>query len=298
MRHVILPLVALALVAVPAVAQFQEILDQADRLHKQDQFEQSRLFLEGTLARAATDPQRAELQWRLARAWLNLGDQAEDRGVNGQDLLSYFEKGEAAADKAIALDPENHLGYYWKSGNIGRWGQVKGILNALNKARPMQELLRQALRVKPDHADSYYVLGQLYEQVPGFPLSFGNKDYAVSLGRLAVDLRERQVKAGLEEELDYDFYTELARHLWERNWDASRRQRDQKRKAASYRSAASPLDKGCFYEATLTLDNISDRQEALRLARWTAAQLQALPGHTGSKDDDLEEVRELLASWK
>ncbi len=298
MRPLMVTLFGLALAAAPAMAQFQEILDQADRLHKQDQYEQSRLFLESSLPRASTDAQRAELQWRLARAWLNLGDKAEDRGVKGLELLSYFERGEAAADRAIELDPGNHLGYYWKSGNIGRWGQIKGILNALSKASPMRDLLEQALKVKPDHADSYYVLGQLYEQVPGFPLSFGNKDFAVSLGRLAVDLRERQVKAGLEEELDYDFYTELAKHLWARNWDASRRIRDQKRKAGAYRSAASPLQTGCFYEGTVSLENRSDRQEALAIAERTARQLEALPARSGAQDDDLQELRELLASWK
>ena len=44
-----------------------------------------------------------------------------------------------------------------------------------------------AVRLKPDFANAYYGLGLLYASLPGWPLSFGNKDYAVSLLRKAVD---------------------------------------------------------------------------------------------------------------
>ena len=59
--------------------------------------------------------------------------------------MKIFEKGQEYADQAIAADPQNNLGYYWKSSNIGRWGQVKGILNSLFKAGPMRDLLLKDL---------------------------------------------------------------------------------------------------------------------------------------------------------
>ena len=204
---------ALLLIIVPlGMADFQDILDRVDQLHEAEKYEQTKSLIESSLAEATSGDQRAELHWRLARAWLNLGDEAEDSGTQGEALLAYFESGEAEAQKAIEADPNNHLGYYWKSANIGRWGQVKGILNSLFKAKPMRDLLQQAVAVEPEHADSYYVLGQLFEQVPGFPMSFGDKDYAVSLGRKSLDLQEQQVKAGIEDEINYDFYRKNS--LW------------------------------------------------------------------------------------
>jgi tetratricopeptide (TPR) repeat protein len=292
-------ILALFLIVVPlCMADFQDILDRVDRLHQEEQYEQTRSLIETSMAEAATDAQKAELHWRLARAWLNLGDEAEDSGAAEEALLACFERGEAEAQKAIEADPNNHLGYYWKSANIGRWGQVKGVLNSLFKAKPMRELLQQALAVEPEHADSYYVLGQLYEQVPGFPVSFGDKDYAVSLGRKSVDLQEQQVRTGIEEEIDYDFYTEMAKHLWERNYSDSRRAREQGKKESKYRSTPDPMEKNFYYEAVVSLKDTSDREEALELINWVIRELQNLPERTDSQDDDLKEAREVLESWQ
>ena len=292
-------ILALLLIIVPlGLADFQEILDRVDQLHEEETYEQTKSLIESSLAEAKSGAEKAELHWRLARAWLNLGDEAEDSGTAEEALLAYFESGEAEAQKAIDADANNHLGYYWKSANIGRWGQVKGILNSLFKAKPMRDLLQQAVAVEPEHADSYYVLGQLFEQVPGFPVSFGDKDYAVSLGRKSLDLHEQQVKAGIEDEINYDFYTEMAKHLWERNYTAARRAREQGRKKNKYQSISDPMEKNFYYEAAVTLEGDSDREEALELINWVIRELKGLSGRTDSQEDDLKEAEEVLASWQ
>jgi tetratricopeptide (TPR) repeat protein len=291
-------LALLLIVVALAMADFQETLDKVDQLHEEEAYTQTRNLIESSLAEAKSGAEKAELHWRLARAWLNLGDEAEDSGTGGEALLAFFESGEAEAQKAIQADANNHLGYYWKSANIGRWGQVKGILNSLFKAKPMRDLLQQAVAAEPEHADSYYVLGQLFEQVPGFPVSFGDKDFAVSLGRKSLDLHERQVKAGIEDEINYDFYTEMAKHLWERNYTAARRGREQGRKKNKYQSISDPMEKNFYYEAAVTLKDISDREEALELINWAIGELKGLSGRTDSQDDDLKEAEEVLESWQ
>jgi len=291
-------LLLVSLLASPVLwADFQQDMAQADLLHKHDAHEEARALLEAALDRATGGREQAEIYWRLARAWLNLGDQAEDKGVKGDALLAFFVKGEELAQKGIDADPGNHLTYYWKSATAGRWGQVKGILNSLFKAKPMRDLLQKALALEPDHADSYYVLGQLFEQVPG-GISFGDKDWAVSLGRKAAELRSVQVRAGEEEELVYDYYTELAKHLWERNWNSAKRQKEQAKKAAQYAARTDPLEKNCYYEGTLQLKNLSDREEARGLLAWTVDELQALPRRTQGEEDDLREALEVQAGWK
>jgi tetratricopeptide (TPR) repeat protein len=291
-------ILALGLIIVPlGLADFQATLDRIDGLHQAEDYEQTRSLIESSIAQARSNAEKAELYWRLARAWLNLGDQAEDSGIVDEELLAYFERGEAEAQRAIDADPDNHLGYYWKSANIGRWGQIKGILNALFKAKPMRDLLQQAVASEPEHADSYYVLGQLYEQVPGFPVSFGDKDHAVSLGRKSLDLHEQQVQAGIEEEINYDFYTETAKHLWERDYSAARRTREQGRKRSKYSSASDPMEKGFYYEAVVSLKDMSDREEALELITWVIQELERLPHRTDSQEDDLKEAKEVLESW-
>lgn len=290
---------ALVLIVVPlSIADFQDILERVDQLHEAEMYEQTKSLIESSLVEAASPEQKAELHWRAARAWLNLGDEAEDDGSGEEQLLALFARGEAEAEKAIQADPNNHLGYYWKSANIGRWGQVKGILNSLFKAKPMRDLLQQALAVEPEHADSYYVLGQLFEQVPGFPVSFGDKDYAVSLGRKSIDLHEQQLKAGIEEEINYDFYTEMAKHLWERNYTAARRVRGQGRNKGKYDSISDPMEKNFYYEALVSLKEMSDREEALEMIKWVVRELEGLSDRTDSQEDDLKEAREVLGSWQ
>ena len=287
------------LIVIPlSMADFQDVLDRVDKLHEAEDYEQTKSYIESSMAQAGSGAEKAELHWRLARAWLNLGDEAEDRGIVDEELLSFFEQGEAQAQKAIDADPSNHLGYYWKSANIGRWGQIKGILNSLFKAKPMRDLLRQAVEAEPDHADSYYVLGQLYEQVPGFPISFGDKDYAVSLGRKSLVLHEQQVKAGIEDEINYDFYTEMAKHLWERDYSAVKRKREQGKKMRKYESTSDPMKKNFHYEASVTLKNMSDQEEALELINWVIRELEGISNRSGSQDDDLKEAEESFESWE
>ena len=97
--------------------------------------------------------------------------------------------------------------------------------------------------MNPDRSDPYYVLGELYRELPGWPVSFGNVDTAVSLGRAAVDMRQEQVENGTEKELVYNFFTELAKTLYKRSWSAAARTAEQKNKTARLASAATPFDK-------------------------------------------------------
>jgi tetratricopeptide (TPR) repeat protein len=246
---------------------------------------------------ASGDREQAELYWRAARETLELGDLAEKAGKPQADVLAVFTEGQGYAEKAIASDPQNDLGYYWKSANIGRWGQVKGVLNALSMSGPMRDLLVKELSLNPDRTDAYYVLGELYRELPGWPVSFGNVDAAVSLGRKAVEARQAQVENGVEKELVYNFYTELAKTLHKRNWSAATRAAEQKNKASKLASAATPLDRGSLYEATISLQDVSDRVEARALVQWVVEELQKAPFITAPQKKDLQKAKDALKGW-
>ena len=270
---------------------------QADTLHDQGKFAEAKNFLLDAAKSAASGKEKAELFWRAARETLEIGDLAEKAKQPTADILKIFVEGEGYADKAIEADPQNDLGIYWKSSNIGRWGQVKGILDSLFKAGPMRDLLFKVLALNPDRSDAYYVLGQLYRELPGWPLSFGNIDQAVSLGRKAVDLRTEQFQAGAEKDLVFNFYTELAKTLYKRNWSAASRAGEQKNKASRYAAAKTPFEKASAYEAAVTLKDLSDRDEAKDLAQWTISQLEKLPSLTAGQSKDLQKAKDALKGW-
>ncbi len=291
---------AFLLLVVPTALSFPDaaaVAAQADQLHDQGRYAEARTLLLDALPSVTDGKGQAELYWRASRETLDLGDAAEKEGRKQAELLAIFTEGEAYADKAIAADPGNDLGLYWKAANSGRWGQVKGILNALFKAAPIRDLLVKELAINPNRSDPYYVLGQLYRELPGWPASFGNTDVAVSLGHWAVDLRRAQVAAGTEKELVYNFMTELAQTLWKRNWSAQKRKAEQQAKAAKLASAATPLDKGSYYEGSVALPDQSDRAEARELVQGVIAALTGLPALTADQAKDLDKAREVLKGW-
>jgi hypothetical protein len=297
MRYALIAVMAAGLSLTAAWADVSTVTAEADALHDKGAYAESVKLAMDSVSSASGGRELAELYWRASRDTVEVGDIAEKSGKSKDDILAVFTTGEGYADKAIAADPGNDLGYYWKSANIGRWGQVKGILNALSKAAPMRELLVKELSINPERADPYYVLGQLYREVPGWPASFGNVDAAVSLGRRAVDARQQQLLQGAEKQLNYDFSTELAKTLYKRNWSAAARIAEQKKKGSKLGAAVSPLEKGSLYEATVTLSDQSDREEAKHLAQWVVSELEKLPSLTAPQKKDLEAAKSLLKGW-
>ncbi len=283
---------ALIFIVAGAFALDDAAIEQADLLYDDDEPQAAFDILEDALSTAGNGTERAEVLWRMSRATLDIGELEEDKGGPADPILAIYARGEQYGVQAVEADPSNHLGYYWQSANIGKWGQLKGILNSLFKAGPMRDLLKQAISYEPDHADSYYVLGQLYEQVPGL-VSFGNKDFAVSLGRKSIDLHEAELAAGIEDEMNHDFYVQMASHLLARNWDENKRNREQGKKERNFNNAGDALERGWYYEGVADIPRQSDREEAEGLLRRMIDSLEQISDRSDGQNRQLEEAREL-----
>ena len=297
MRKDVAIMLLLVLVAITPTLFAKSTLDRADELYDADLHQQSYDYLKTAVSGANSDQERAGLYWRFSRATLEVGDIEELDGASTADLLNRFLEGEEYADIALELEPDNHEAYYWKSANIGRWAETKGILNSLFKARPMRELLRTALGYYPGHASSFYVLGIMYERVPGFPISFGNANYAVSLARKSIDANHEEIAAGIDDKVKLTHYMELARHLHVRNWNSSKRSREQAKKANQYRSKTDVLEKNFYYEGTQDIPNMSDREEAIEVITWVVSAYESKTELNNSDRADLAEARVDLETW-
>lgn len=272
-------------------------IEKVDRMHEEELHRENQSFIKDAIASTSNTREKAELYWRLARTTLEVGDLLELEGEEGDLLLDTFIEGEGYGDKSIELNPNSYWGYYWKSANIGRWGEVKGILNSLFKAKPMRDLLQKALTIYPEHPDSFYVLGIMYRKVPGFPVSFGSTDKAVSLGRKSIDAQRAEFEAGKANEIKLSYYMELARSLKERNWSASKRRKKLSVKADAFRNETDTLEKNFSYEGTVDIPDVSDEEEAIDIMRWVISEFQARQFLKDSHKTDLEEARADLADW-
>ncbi len=266
---------------------------RADELYDDDRTAESIVALDAALATAQNGAERAEVLWRLSRSTLAEGEALEDDGADVNLALAAYERGERYGIEAVEADPNNHLGYYWQSANIGKWGQAKGILNALFKATPMRDLLQQAINQEPDHAGSYYVLGQLYAEVPGV-ISFGNDDYAVGLARKSIDLHETELAAGEAEEVEHDYYIQLASHLMQRGWNERKRDREMAGKRDSFEAADDRLEQGWYYEGTVGIPAQDDVEEAEALLQDMIGRLESIRDRSDGQERQLERALGLM----
>ena len=272
-------------------------IEKVDRMHEEELHRENQAFIKDAVTSTSNVMEKAELYWRLARTTLEVGDLLELDGVEEKVLLNTFIEGEEYADKSIELNPDSYWGYYWKSANSGRWGEVKGILNSLFKAKPMRDLLRQALTIYPEHPDSFYVLGIMYRKVPGFPISFGSADKAVSLGRKSIDAQRAEFEAGMANEIKLSYFMELARSLKERNWSASKRGKKSASKADDFAKETDVLEKNFNYEGTVDIPEVSDEEEAIDIMRRVIAEFRARPFLKDSHRTDMDEALVDLEDW-
>lgn len=274
-------------------------LEQADELTLVDRNAESFTVLMAALPDATTGPERAEIYWRLSMdALLDAGNRSSAGTVSGDSLRALYKEGESYADQAISLDPDNPMGYYVKACNLGMWAQSspRPLLTALSKADSMRSLLVKAAQVDPQVAGPWAVLAQLYEKVPGWPFSFGNAAWAVSLGRKALTGTTTELADRAEREVPLDYSTELASHLAKRGWSSEKRAQEQARQARMFNSTSDPVERYFYFEGTVEIPPVSDREEAVQLCKFVLSQLQGFSSLTQRQAADLKNAEETLAA--
>lgn len=274
------------------------LFKRSDDLSYRDHPRQSAALLTAALPSTTSATERARIYWRLSRDTLNGADAQKADGATEELLLDTYKQGEAYADRAIADDPTNPKGYFWKAANMGRWGQTRGIMTALSLADPIRKLVTRAVALNPNAGDPWFVLGQLYEQVPGWPISFGNAVWAVSYGRKAIDARAAEVAAGIERDIPADYYVQLARHLQKRNWSEAERQREQSFEADKYNATSNVVEKNAYYEGVVQIPALSDRDEAIEICKRVIVQLESKGDLTMRERSDLKHARETLSQLR
>jgi tetratricopeptide (TPR) repeat protein len=159
---------------------------------------------------AELDPKNEEIWIQLAwRYWL-LGDEMPmDSKEEKKQRQELFEKGQAAGEKAMALNKRSVGGLYWYNVNMAAAGEMKGILESLSLAG---QLFSNISRV--DRRDPYYLYGatrrfgsEIFVRVPAWLTErFGFKPEYV----------EEDLLMNIEKWPNYfDNYTYLARvYVW------------------------------------------------------------------------------------
>ncbi len=265
--------------------------------HDQEVYDQ----LQEMLKKATTNQEKAQVLWRLSRVCVDLGDSIDKSDKTTR--FAIYEEGQQYALDSIAADPTPE-GYLWKCSNLGRWGQTKGVLDSLSKAKPMYEdmvYLTNNLNCL-DSSEAWYILAVLFESLPGKPLSFGNRNYAISYGRIACETIPKNVIYG-------GTYKQLAETLWARNWNAKKRASEFAKMQKNWeKTTSSNIEKYQYYEGAKGADGnpiwtttkysaMTDRQEAVVILMYAQKIYESRSTHTQADTKNYQEIADLLKEW-
>ena len=120
-----------------------------------------------------TAPTNYDAAWKLSRAAFNRADNMKE---GDRDRTSVARAGVEAARTAVLLNPSRAEGHYYLGLNLGEIALAKS-LGALKIVKEMEQEFRKSIEINPrfDFSGAYRSLGMLYTDVPGWPLSIGNK---------------------------------------------------------------------------------------------------------------------------
>jgi tetratricopeptide (TPR) repeat protein len=124
---------------------------------------------QGLLATAGAD--RTVVLAHLGRACFVLGQLAPEA-----QAMRYYQQGQSYADTLIREEPNRVEGHYWLALNLCGQADVGGkLLGRRLLPRILEELRRAvALEAAYDQAGAHRVLGRIYYEAPGWPLSVGD----------------------------------------------------------------------------------------------------------------------------
>ncbi len=101
--------------------------------------------------------------WRAARAYYYVGD-----GSAKNEKNSYFQKGIAFGQRAVAALPNAVEGHFWLAANYGGYSEQVGALKALQTVKKIRAEMETVLRLNDRYNDggAYLALGEMDRQLP------------------------------------------------------------------------------------------------------------------------------------
>lgn len=132
------------------------------------------------------DPKNYDAAWHLAETsyylWESAAGWSTAYGNKQNMLLDLSRYGVQAGQLAVKLKPDGVEGLFWLAANMGIWGLTNGPLDSLAQVPQLLKILAKCAEVDPqgkfERGSCYRITGALYTQLPGFPVSIGDKKKA------------------------------------------------------------------------------------------------------------------------
>lgn len=140
-------------------------------------------------------PDNYELAWKLARAYVDVGENLE-----GDQRAEYYKKSETYARKAIELNPGGSYGHAYLSVALGRVALDASAKQRIKMSKEIRKEAEKAVQLDPDNDIAYHVLGRWHRKISN--LSWIEKGFAdMFLGGVPKDASMDQAIANFKKAL-------------------------------------------------------------------------------------------------
>ncbi|MBN1649504.1 MAG: hypothetical protein JW874_15805 [Spirochaetales bacterium] len=179
----------------------------------------------------------------------------------------------AIIDQAFALenamdDPEAHKLFYARAFGKSMIGSIDQNMSFLKEIKFIMDDLEQAINRQKDYIEAIVFAGRMYQYLPGWPISQGDKQKAISFIRYAktiVDDPANGFSEKKQKDWDANVKFALCELLVDRGWSARKRAQKQEQKEEKAAGAVTFFEQLGYYEAEVSLQEISDIEEARQL---------------------------------
>lgn len=195
--------IALATIAGPAHAEESRDarLAKAMKLHDARASYDKHKAAALAFAELAKDfPDDRELQLWCARTAYYMAHRAQQP----KQKVRIAKRGVECAARMTKANPEDYDAQILHLLTQFRQKAAEGVGDALSIAPKIRDVLMRLVKTKPKRYEAYMMLGVMYRELPGLPLSFGNSDTAVKLLEKAEKLAPKDAEVLLELAMAYD----------------------------------------------------------------------------------------------
>lgn len=175
-----------------ASAQNPITLAEIDALHEKGQLQTEYQNIASQIEKVlAGNPNQYQWQWRQARAQYSLAKRA------GESKSSHYDSCILHSSRAIELQPDSAISYFYRGLCRGKQGEMKGVWASLGIIEPFEEDMKKAVELDPNvsHAGPHRALGKLYIELPFFLGGDSDKSafHLKEAARLAPDYAENHL---------------------------------------------------------------------------------------------------------
>lgn len=105
-----------------------------------------------------------EAMWRLVRAQVDLGEDAQDKAQDAQ-AEAWFNKALASSKELAAKHPQQSMAHYYRALALGRRALFAGSKEAVQLSQEVEREALQALKLDPRNGRAHGLIGRYYREM-------------------------------------------------------------------------------------------------------------------------------------